>query len=735
MSRLVDRCPNSDDESPEASILPTAKVAAAPISPVKPMRDLVPKSTVKPSARKIRRLGDATPRVNNPLFRKWNAEEDDGDSLAMRGSPSKARSPIKTRQSSRAQNSFLQASQLSLFDTETEVPQSRNRPRTARRHPDLADESNEEVSEDLLSIVASGVQENGTVAASSSAAHDASQLSVGEVLDIEKLSIEDKIPDEIIEEPSAELEVIPLEAADREQSPSLDSVEDDPPSPDNASDSDFSLHNSSHEASRDLPAKLLFGRPKSRDDASGLSPYKNAPSLQPRQASIKAPTSIFDEEESYSQSWTTGSFLSLQSGASLLGGTDFKKPLRLKKQGQSTTQDLAASLSNLRIEFGEGPDKSAEATGSERPSTPPPKMIKAKSLVSPSKKTRIPSTPHHPNTETFWSQDVVDDWNDQHSPRKVSLPPINKSPFKRSPNKAAKKSFAIEKHALAEAFIRELDEEITEGKIGELAASTGGVKIIWSRTLNTTAGRANWKKETIQMRANKAQLPMSPSDCLSPAIAPEIRYRHYASIELAEKVIDDEERLLNVLAHEWCHLANFMINGQTGNPHGREFKAWAARCSKAFGDRGIEVTTKHAYEIDFKYLWACADCSTEYKRHSKSIDPSRHRCGKCKGMLQQIRPVPRGVGNGGAASEYQTFMKEQMKIVRLERPGSPQKDIMKVVAERWAAKKGAAAGVEVVAEAKVAVVDEEDKENDEAAMQLQMEREMAEEMGRLALEA
>ncbi len=174
------------------------------------------------------------------------------------------------------------------------------------------------------------------------------------------------------------------------------------------------------------------------------------------------------------------------------------------------------------------------------------------------------------------------------------------------------------------------------------------------------------------------------------------RVLHHASIELAEKVIDDEHRLLNVVAHEFCHLANFMVSGVTGNPHGKEFKAWAAECSRHFGNRGIQVTTKHAYEIDFKYVWACEACATEFKRHSRSIDPARHRCGACRGMLKQTKPKPRGtglqsagtVGGGGTAatpgpSAYQIFMKEHMAVVRRENPNSPQKIIMKMVADKW----------------------------------------------------
>lgn len=303
----------------------------------------------------------------------------------------------------------------------------------------------------------------------------------------------------------------------------------------------------------------------------------------------------------------------------------------------------------------------------------------------------------------FWSQEFVDDWNDEHSPRKQLFPDAaaarQRSPSKSGPEKKAeksanakkrsqreaKKAFAEAKHGIAEKFLQELDTVITDGKLSELAASTGGIKIVWTNKLNTTAGRANWKREAVRRRG--------PDGAADPAST--TTYRHHASIELAEKVIDDEHRLLNVLAHEFCHLANFMISGVTNNPHGREFRAWAAKCSRAFGDRGIEVTTKHSYDIDFKYVWQCVACGMEFKRHSKSIDPARHRCGSCRSELQQTKPVPRKKkGEDGApakVSEYQAFMKEQMRLVRAENPGSPQKEIMKIVASRWAQRSKASA--------------------------------------------
>jgi predicted SprT family Zn-dependent metalloprotease len=296
--------------------------------------------------------------------------------------------------------------------------------------------------------------------------------------------------------------------------------------------------------------------------------------------------------------------------------------------------------------------------------------------------------------DSFWQQDVVNDWNDEYSPRKalqpkpqlnndgsLSLDPLLPSP-KKSPvkqdriTKEAKKSFSQKKHTLAESFLHELDSTITNGEISRLAASTGGIKIVWSKKLNTTAGRANWKRETI-----KSSRPLSTGTPAPPT------YRHHAAIELAEKVIDDDDRLLNVIAHEFCHLANFMISNIKTNPHGKEFKVWGEKVTRMFGDRGIVVTTKHSYDIDYKYVWECENCGVEFKRHSRSIDPERHRCGNCKSKLVQTKPVPRaGKENGGkekGLGEYQMFVKENMSRIRQENPGSPQKEIMGLVGKKY----------------------------------------------------
>ncbi|KAL8936868.1 MAG: hypothetical protein Q9216_004711 [Gyalolechia sp. 2 TL-2023] len=358
-----------------------------------------------------------------------------------------------------------------------------------------------------------------------------------------------------------------------------------------------------------------------------------------------------------------------------------------------------------------------------RPATPSTSPSKSK-LHSPSKRFRIPPSPHRPSIDAFWSQETINDWNDQHSPNKTPkssrtrrldhlrehdedyLSPCeigrrspSKSPVKKDKQAAdRRKSFNEKKYALAASFLEELDQTIVKGQITALAESTGGVRLMWSKKLQSTAGRANWKRET--SRTKNADGTVSATT-----------YRHHASIELAEKVIDAEDRLINVIAHEYCHLLNFMISNVKDRPHGKEFKMWAKKCSAAFAHRGIDVTTKHSYEIVYKYIWACTQCATEYKRHSKSIDPARHSCGKCKEKLVQIKPVPRAEGR--EPSEYQKFVKEHFRRVKGERPTVGMGEVMTVLGREFREmKEKRKEDVIVVEENLVGSGESDEKEND-----------------------
>ena len=103
-----------------------------------------------------------------------------------------------------------------------------------------------------------------------------------------------------------------------------------------------------------------------------------------------------------------------------------------------------------------------------------------------------------------------------------------KSPAKRDKKIIEqRKLFDNQKHKLATDFLAEVDEILTNGQLASMAHLTGGIQIIWSKKLSSTAGRANWRREAICSKNADGTVSNTT-------------HRHHASIELAEKVIDSE---------------------------------------------------------------------------------------------------------------------------------------------------------------------------------------------------
>ncbi|KAI5460267.1 SprT-like family-domain-containing protein [Mariannaea sp. PMI_226] len=666
MARLVECCPSSDDELPDLKILlqksgkrstkeskPIGKAEAKPLAP-KP-------TSSKTGVRRVRKLGgEPTQTATNPLFQRW--------------------CPEKSEKTQGAEEARKTGSRPRPDEPQQHVLRSRRaRQRVVEESEDDSDEASSSEEETLLTRIRTLRKRN------TCSAPDSSQKTEQHASDepVKGKSNTSDSPKDLKSDLDTE-----TDQNEEANDPSIYKTADEDTSDFSHSDVDSDFDESPLQPSKQFKLKPGTVAQSRKSSQSRRVPSATADIPPPLASKILLPqrkVSGTSQQRSLSSGTDIPSKNKTSTGKK---SREVHKPDESSKAStlKATASDLADALSQLRLQLQDFSDDNETSTKSNQFTTPPstpPKATDTRGLKSPSKRIVIPQTPHHHSTDDFWSQDIVDDWNDLHSPRKLLLPPVAKSPAKPSPKKLpkkeTKKAFDSRKHTLAESFLAELDREITQGKIAELAQSTGGVKLVWTKTLNTTAGRASWRRETIRTRrADGTQAS--------------VEFKHHSSIELAEKVIDDEHRLLNVLAHEFCHLANFMVSGITTNPHGKEFKAWAAKCSNTFADRGINVTTKHSYDIDFKYIWTCDDCGSEFKRHSKSIDPQRHRCGSCKGILQQTKPVPRGKAAGGAApkgpSRYQAFVKEQMAVVRGENPGSPQKDVMKLIAKKWAKQEG-----------------------------------------------
>ncbi|OWZ37107.1 hypothetical protein C356_04674 [Cryptococcus neoformans c45] len=230
---------------------------------------------------------------------------------------------------------------------------------------------------------------------------------------------------------------------------------------------------------------------------------------------------------------------------------------------------------------------------------------------------------------------------------------IDKSKTSRPKGNLSKKEWSLQKVRVANEIFDDLDRRVFESKLGERGAKA---RLEWNNRLLTTAGMARSKRTT----------------------ANDVNYNEYW-IELSEKVLTSEERILNTVAHEMCHLATWIISGDFKNPHGHIFKSWGRKVMHARKD--VEVTTKHSYVIEYKYEWKCANerCGQVYKRQSKSIDTSKHACGSCRSKLNPLFETKQK-----AVSGFQLYLKENMKNAKAAMPGASHGDVMRALSKRWA---------------------------------------------------
>ena len=146
-----------------------------------------------------------------------------------------------------------------------------------------------------------------------------------------------------------------------------------------------------------------------------------------------------------------------------------------------------------------------------------------------------------------------------------------------------------------------------------------------------------------------------------------------------------------------CHAASWIVSGYRDG-HGHIWKNWAARAMNRFPELPV-IARCHSYEIRTKYVYRCQSCKQgndnpsiiiecnslhfchssystpimgiysflDYGRHSKSIDISKKRCGRCKGHLELF--VASKVGGKYKKSEAYNDSKDSRNL--LQTPKAP----------------------------------------------------------------
>ncbi|KAL5495646.1 hypothetical protein ACEPAI_1109 [Sanghuangporus weigelae] len=177
-------------------------------------------------------------------------------------------------------------------------------------------------------------------------------------------------------------------------------------------------------------------------------------------------------------------------------------------------------------------------------------------------------------------------------------PTTTKSKTKRKTKKVLQQEKQAQLAAYAQALFDELNTSVFMNRLPK------DTPLIWNNRLLATAGRAKWHRDS--------------------------RGVVTTYIELATKVLDCEERIRNTLSHEMCHLACWVINCNPKENHGGVWRGWVEEVMLKRPD--IFITTKHSYDISYKYEWQCQTptCKKIYGRFSKSINPAESICGACK---------------------------------------------------------------------------------------------------------
>ncbi|KJH41628.1 hypothetical protein DICVIV_12394 [Dictyocaulus viviparus] len=129
-------------------------------------------------------------------------------------------------------------------------------------------------------------------------------------------------------------------------------------------------------------------------------------------------------------------------------------------------------------------------------------------------------------------------------------------------------------------------------------------------------------------------------------------------IELSPKVCSTPDRVRDTLVHEMCHAAVWIVDGQRKEGHGRKWREWASKCMRRF--RSLPIIDRcHNYEIQTKFIYECEGCGQQIRRHTKSLNVERWRCGICKcSFTLNVCARPKNSGVVPVLNPFAKFVKE-----------------------------------------------------------------------------
>ncbi|CAM1308735.1 ACRC (predicted) [Pycnogonum litorale] len=216
------------------------------------------------------------------------------------------------------------------------------------------------------------------------------------------------------------------------------------------------------------------------------------------------------------------------------------------------------------------------------------------------------------------------------------------------------KRFKSGREELSKRIYKIFNEHVFDEKLAE------DMEIIWKPRLTKTAGRCCSKTDSS---------------------APNGRI---AKIELSSKVIDSPHRLRDVLLHEMCHAACWIVYGYTDG-HGPMWKYWAQKAVRVF-PKLPKPTVCHRYEISTKYTYKCVKCGYSIGRHSKSLDTNQNICGKCQGKFELLVNTGSTPRTPRTPSRFAVFVKENYGTIKKSNHKAKHGDVMRLLGAEFSSK-------------------------------------------------
>jgi predicted SprT family Zn-dependent metalloprotease len=155
------------------------------------------------------------------------------------------------------------------------------------------------------------------------------------------------------------------------------------------------------------------------------------------------------------------------------------------------------------------------------------------------------------------------------------------------------------------------------------------IELVWSRRLTSSVGL---------FVSRRGPRPRLDQDGLRPPTKREIRL----SLPLLQQALQrseyGEQEIVNTLAHEMIHQWQYDILKRRPN-HGTDFLRKMTEMNR---DGTLAITVYHSLQKEVlalaRFSWRCQQCGRVYRRQRRTIEPRRHHCGICRGVLEELRP-------------------------------------------------------------------------------------------------